>query len=263
MQKGLSTVSHELEWTNRTLEQAWDEVLASRAEGIILSSSFGSISTSATRKLLKSPVPTISLYGPDISSIPLLAPDLRAAFRELTSHLIQSGRRNLVFLKSSYLQESETRTNWKGAERRAGFLDAVRENEVEETCSVVELEREVLETTVEHHLGIQGLAEILTRSGGQPPDAVICINDNFALGVISEAVRLKIDVPGQMAVTGCDGEDWTGFGALPITTIVQPSEALARSASELLLAMLEGKSPAAARTFLPCEIVWRASCPKN
>jgi len=264
-EQGFTAVPQELDWTSRTLEQAWDDALASRAEGIILSSSFGVIPASVHRKLLNSPVPTISLCGPSIPGLPLLAPDLRAAFGELTRSLIHSGRRNLVLLKGRYRQkEKPTLISWKRAERTAGFLDAVREFDLEKSCPIVEVEKDINDRdTLEHEIGERGLTQILSENGGRPPEVVVCTNDNFALGVISEATRRGIQIPRDMAVTGCDGEDWTGFGAVPITTIVQPAEALARAASELLCAMLEGKPASVEQTLLPCEIVWRQSCARS
>lgn len=258
----LTAVPHELEWTNFTLDQAWDEALAARSEGIILASSFGVIPPSVHRKILNSPVPTISMCGPVIAGIPLLAPDLRASFYDLTSKLLQSGRRDLTLLQGRGPEESGTHVDWKRAVRVEGFLDAIREYGAETSHSIVEVEQPRTDhQMLEHQLGEIGLARILESRGGHPPDAVVCFNDNFALGVISEATRRGVKIPEQMAVTGCDGEDWTGYGAIPITTIIQPAEAIARKTSELLMAMLAGESSTKEQTLLPCEISWRISCP--
>jgi len=259
---GFAAVPHELEWTNCTLDQGWDEALAARSEGIILASSFGVIPPSVHRKILNSPVPTISMCGPVIAGIPLLAPDLRTSFRELTGRLLQSGLRDLVLLKSRGREDAGTHVDWKRAVRVEGFLDAAREYGAEKSCSIVEVEQnETDRPTLEHELGEKGLARILEGRGGHPPQAVVCFNDNFALGVVSESIRRGVKIPKEMAVTGCDGEDWTGYGAIPITTIIQPAEAIARKTFELLMAMLAGETPIEEQTMLPCEITWRTSCP--
>lgn len=257
-----TAVPHELEWTNCTLDQAWDEALAARSEGIILASSFGVIPPSVHRKILNSPVPTISMCGPVVAGIPLLAPDLRTSFHELTSKLLQSGRRDLVFLKGRSAEESGTHVDWKRTARAEGFWDAVREYDAEKSCSIVEVERLTTDRQMlEHQLGEKGLARILESRGGHPPEAVVCFNDNFALGVVSESTRRGLKIPEQMVVTGCDGEDWTGYGAIPITTIIQPAEAIARKTFELLMSMLAGETSTEEQTLLPCEITWRTSCP--
>lgn len=263
---GFSVIPHELQWMNRTLEQAWDEALAARAEAVVLTSSFGTLQPQMHKRLLSSPVPVVSLCGPSIPGIPLIAPDFRRAFKELTLEVLQSGRERLVFLRRYRAQDPIAQIEWKREERIAGFLDAVKEAGMEKSCEILEARNpsgRPASIKTEYALGEYGLGEILKKLGGKPPEGIICANDNFALGVISAARHYGIAIPSVMGVTGCDGEEWTGYGAIPITTIYQPSQALAEKASEVLIRMLGGASALEDQTLLPCEIVWRESCGKD
>ncbi len=257
-ERGLRVVPFDLQWMNRTLEQAWDEALAARAEGIILSSSFGTIHPPMHRRLLNSPVPVVSLCGPSIPGIPLIAPDFRSAFRELTSELIRRKRRRLAFLKRYRKEDPIRQIDWKRAERTLGFLDAVQDAGLKESAILHEVWNHHPEHPLnEHDLGALGLEELLAK--GPPPDALVCANDNFALGVLTAARRHGVDIPRQMAVTGCDGEEWTRYGALPITTISQPSNELAERAAEVMSTLLQGGTAPEEPVLLPCEICWRES----
>jgi len=100
---------------------------------------------------------------------------------------------------------------------------------------------------------------LLKESASKPPEVVICANDNIALGVAPQARRQGINIPRQMEITGCDGEEWTGYGALPITTIVQPAKALAQKAAEIIIERLSGATQSIDPMLLPCEIRWRES----
>lgn len=257
--EGLDVVFFQLDWMNRTLEEAWDEALSARVEGVVLSSSFGSIAPEMYKKLIDSPVPVVSLCGPGISGIPLIAPDFRKAFYDVTRYLLESGRRRLLFMKRYRKPDPISQIEWKRSERVHGFLDAVNEFEVAKQCEVFEVwSRQSLASTV-HDLGCQGLADALDRPGAEVPEGLICYNDDFALGALTEAMRRGIEVPGQMAITGCDGERWTGYGATPLTTIAQPEKELGERASECLIAMIGGESPKEEAILIPCELHRRAS----
>ncbi|HEY3332247.1 MAG TPA: LacI family DNA-binding transcriptional regulator [Capsulimonadaceae bacterium] len=67
------------------------------------------------------------------------------------------------------------------------------------------------------------------------PDAVMCSNDEIAIGVLRAIRTLGLSVPGAVAVTGCDGIDCAQDLYAPLSTIAQPFDAMAESAWELLM----------------------------
>ncbi|MEX1336285.1 MAG: LacI family DNA-binding transcriptional regulator, partial [Candidatus Limnocylindrales bacterium] len=71
-----------------------------------------------------------------------------------------------------------------------------------------------------------------------PPTAVFAENDLMAIGALSAAHALSIDVPAELSVVGFDG---IAFGAdvmPPLTTVSQSSDDMAAAAIELLLERL-------------------------
>ncbi len=85
----------------------------------------------------------------------------------------------------------------------------------------------------------------------EPPDAVFCVTDWLALGVIRAAEDRGLRVPDDLSVTGFDGVPlpwWPG----ELTTVVQPAREKGVTAGCLVRALLEGEHPA--DVVLPTEL---------
>lgn len=86
--------------------------------------------------------------------------------------------------------------------------------------------------------GARGLREIIERLGGIP-DAVICGNDLMAIGCLDCARHeLKLDVPGQLSVTGFDGIAPAAWRSYNLTTLRQPVQSMAQASADMLTALI-------------------------
>ena len=65
-------------------------------------------------------------------------------------------------------------------------------------------------------------------------DAVVCANDLIALGVVQGSIELGRDIPGELAITGCDDTFFSGVSRPTITSIAQPVWAIASTGIDLL-----------------------------
>ena len=65
-------------------------------------------------------------------------------------------------------------------------------------------------------------------------DAVVCANDLIALGVIQGSIDLGRDIPGEMAITGCDDTIFSEVSRPTITSIAQPVWEIASTGIDLL-----------------------------
>ncbi|QCB93542.1 LacI family DNA-binding transcriptional regulator [Cellulomonas shaoxiangyii] len=91
-------------------------------------------------------------------------------------------------------------------------------------------------------------------------DALLCVNDEVALGALAALSALGVDVPGQVAVIGHDDLDDGRFSTPSLTTIDPGPARLARVALELLGERLAGRGPEQARAVtLPVHLVRRES----
>ena len=86
--------------------------------------------------------------------------------------------------------------------------------------------------------GARGLRQIVAQLGGIP-DAVICGNDVMAIGCLDTARHeLKIDVPGQLSVTGFDGIAPASWLSYNLTTLRQPVRQMAQATAEMLVKLI-------------------------
>ncbi len=112
--------------------------------------------------------------------------------------------------------------------------------------------------------GAQAMRSLLEEQVSLP-DAIVCANDQTALGVIHELARRGIDVPGEVAVTGFDDIPVARHLRPRLTTVRQPIQELGATAFEVLRSMIaarvhNGHEPAQRDVVLPTRLVRRESC---
>ena len=69
--------------------------------------------------------------------------------------------------------------------------------------------------------------------------AFYAINDEVALGVYRALREMKLRVPHDVALIGCDGIEDTEYLECPLSTIVLPSEEMCRLAWQMLQERIE------------------------
>jgi LacI family transcriptional regulator len=105
--------------------------------------------------------------------------------------------------------------------------------------------------------GTKAARELLRHS--RLPDAVVCGSDLAALGVVREFRQSGIAIPDTVKVTGFDG---ILFGELcdpPLTTVLQPVQAIAAEAVRLLQSRMRGDRAAARRMEIAPSLIVRRS----
>lgn len=96
-------------------------------------------------------------------------------------------------------------------------------------------------------------------AAGELPRAVVCANDQMALGVIDAARIGGVEVPRDLMVTGFDGIDAGRLSTPRLTTVKQPMELLGRAAVQLLVRRLADPDRPAGSVRLPVEVYLRES----
>jgi LacI family transcriptional regulator len=91
------------------------------------------------------------------------------------------------------------------------------------------------------------------------PRAIVCANDQTALGVMHALAQRGIDVPGEVAVTGFDDVPVARHLHPPLTTIRQPMQELGATAFNVLYSRIStGRGEA--DVVLPVQLMIRESC---
>jgi LacI family transcriptional regulator len=92
-----------------------------------------------------------------------------------------------------------------------------------------------------------------------PPTAVVVGNNLMTLGVLKAAHDLGVRIPDQLALVGVDDPYWAEFVNPPITSLAQPVTAMARAATSILLARLDGDESPPTRSVHSMGLIVRAS----
>jgi LacI family transcriptional regulator len=108
--------------------------------------------------------------------------------------------------------------------------------------------------------GAAMVTERLLASGAPLPRAIVCANDQTALGVMYALRRSGVDVPEQVAVTGFDDIPMARHVHPQLTTVKQPIGELGETAFEVLYAMISRERPAEREITLPTRLMCRESC---
>jgi LacI family transcriptional regulator len=99
----------------------------------------------------------------------------------------------------------------------------------------------------------------LLDAGIKLPRAIVCANDQTALGAIHTLAQRGFKVPQDVAVTGFDDVPVARHLHPPLTTIRQPMQELGAKAFEVLYAGISGAN-AKHDVVLPVQLVVRESC---
>jgi LacI family transcriptional regulator len=108
--------------------------------------------------------------------------------------------------------------------------------------------------------GQLAVREILTRPRRDRPDAIVCANDQMAIGAIRELQIAGVRVPADIAVVGFDDMHAGALLMPPLTTVRQPMRLLGeRACSRLLQRIAQPDLPRHVER-LPAELIIRESC---
>jgi len=193
-------------------------LLAQKVDGVLFISS--GCDDAILRQLLLHAMP-VTLIDREL---PLAEPDMilvdnRQAGRAATSYLLGLGHREIACLAGGTdLQPSNDRV--------AGYMDAMAEVEGA-------VPHRVMHVDFSYEAGRQASLEILSKP--VRPTAIFACNDLLALGVLSGARSLGMDIPADLSLLGFDGISLTSAVSPAIATMRQPVRALANAALESLL----------------------------
>ena len=105
----------------------------------------------------------------------------------------------------------------------------------------------------------QILADYADRKGKKLPDAIVCVNDYTAIGVIQALEKRGIKVPGDVIVTGYDDILRAQFNEPSITTSAQPFFRVGQTGMETMMKILRGETVEPV-TAVPGILCRRQSC---
>lgn len=172
-----------------------------------------------------------------------VAMDSERAARELTAHLLATGRRRIAVVGRQDAPGT-------GAERWRGHVAALADAGLRPDWRL-----DLRVPAYRREDGVRAVRALL--GGGDRPDAVLCFNDLLALGAVHALRGAGLSVPGDVAVAGFDDIEESRYAGL--TTVAPDLGLLAREAVRLLVRRVEDPARAPERVDVPFRVVVRAS----
>lgn len=173
--------------------------------------------------------------------------DERKATRLLAEELISLGHRKIDFVGGI----GNHRATFQ---RQLGFMDAIKSN-----INSTSIEYSVHNCSPFFEDGFEAGIRLLSKK--DRPTAVQCLTDDIAAGLIAAANKLKINLPGQLSITGFDNFGLARKISPALTTAILPAEEMGEAAALQVIEALEGRSYSAEK-LLDCSVLIRESIAK-
>jgi len=228
--------------SNRELESKLNDI-AGRVDGV------GVLAQSMPFELLvhvARRVPVVVIAGPRRDdTFDHVSVSNSEGMRALTDHLIADhGISRLVYVGGPEGSPDD-------AERHEGVAAALRSHGLDpESMPVLRADFS--------RVRARAVAWEITRS--ELPDAIVCGNDQMALGVLEVFRERQIRVPDDVIVTGFDGIEPGRQSTPRLTTVHQPMYDLGRAAIRTMLSRLDGPGQPRIIERLPVRVLLRESC---
>ncbi len=232
-------------------------MLDAHVEALVLSGFADDFDLGQLERFRKAGIPMVSVTGVGLPGIAFFGDDRRKAIYDLTTHLIAQGRRKLVYLH-------RWASEWVASDLFAdveGFRQAAREHGLQFEDAIAHTQPLRKHTGRDaHQAGENAFAEIW--ESGARPQAVLCYDDSWALGVYGYCQRHGIRIPEEVAIVGYENQRLGCHLHPRLTTASLPYEQMASAAMEYLAGTLQQqRQPADLPVHLyPCTLEIRESC---
>jgi DNA-binding LacI/PurR family transcriptional regulator len=182
--------------------------------------------------------------GADIDHV---AFDNVAAARAATDHLLSLGRTRVAAIG---YQAGVVARSGVAEVRRTGYEQALE-------AAGLPVQAALTRTVADYQRldGARAMESLLAES----PDAVLCFNDQLALGALRTLAVAGIRVPDEVAVIGIDDIEDGRFSSPTLSTIAPDKAAIAREAVRLLQHRLEGPTEPSREISVDFELLARES----
>ncbi|MDI7775392.1 LacI family DNA-binding transcriptional regulator [Asticcacaulis sp. EMRT-3] len=226
-ERGFQLLMHTINQHSLNKSQKILDVFDSRrCDGLILTPPF-SDDLSLLHELQKRKAPVVCIapgYEAQAAAAGVGIDDEVAGY-EITRYMLSLGHRNMGFIKGleGHLSAEERYTGFRRALKEAGLDD----NSVPTARG-----------NFSFRSGVETTARLLALPNR--PTALICANDDMAVGALFTAHKLGLEVPKHLSVSGFDDTPVSEIIWPPLTTVHQPLKEIGARAVALVLDQING-----------------------
>ncbi len=220
------------------------EEMAGRCDGLVILGR--TVPDEVVHRLAQRGIPLVLLARPTLAGCDSVSAAGRDSAVALTEHVIAAGARRITFVGDP-TDSFDVAERWVGV-REAALAAGVALSRVDGGGFGEDAGRAV----------VQRLLAVGTSGGlSGLPDALVCANDEVALGALSALRERGVDVPGRVLLTGWDDVMAAQYAGL--TTVRQPMRDLGCTAARLLDELISGTRSKPRHELLPTELVVRTT----
>lgn len=190
---------------------------------------------------LAKPVVTIDRKLDGMSCV---AVDSYKAQYEMVEHFLYHGYTNIAYVSGSLVASSEARKRYQA------YQDAMINN------GMPFIEENVYEGEFTMESGIIVANQMLET--GRIPEAIICGNDDMALGIMDVLRNAGYKIPEEIKICGFDNGERSQLERPSLTTVDKSQRAVGYKALLEIMELINGKD--IEDHLLPCELKYRESC---
>jgi LacI family gluconate utilization system Gnt-I transcriptional repressor len=216
---------------------------AQKPAGLIVTGINQTGESRAVMEAMNCPIVQIMEVGPDPVDMMVGFSHYDAAFAAV-SHLISQGRRRIGFLGA--------RMDPRVQRRLDGYRDAMKAASLFDPNLIL-----TTSTPTAMTLGGTLLADLLAKTPDL--DAVFCINDDLALGVLFECQRRGVPIPEKLAIIGFNDMEFMASSFPSLSSVRTNRYEMGRDAVTMLIDAVEGRRPEKPVVDLGFELMIRES----
>ncbi len=190
------------------------------------------------------PIVSLSDVHPEVHSASI---NKLGGVRQVVKHLVKLGHRRIGCI--SY---APAKTNPHADDRLHVYRRVLETAGIEYDSSLVRYGAFDPET------GYEAMQSLLKEAS--LPTALYAMNDVMAFGAITAIQEHGLTVPHDIAVVGFDDIRLARYTTPPLTTVYEPDVDHGRIAAEMLIDLIQGKTPAQKHIQLATRLVIRQSC---
>ena len=168
--------------------------------------------------------------------------DLGAGTRAAIEHLLSIGRQRIAFFTPTHCDQA-------GQCHYDAYLETMKRAGLPARC--------IVSPSWELPAARRAVAASIAQEGA--PDAIYCHHDEFAIAAFRAVRDLGLRVPEDVAIIGCEGNDFLEYFDPPLSTVAMPIEAMCARALHTLQGRIREPDAAPQHVTLPFEFLARGS----
>ena len=176
------------------------------------------------------------------NSITSINPDYKKAAYDATSYLINHGHTDIAMIASNIVSDFFSQT-------LSGFTEAMTEHNITPCADFYNISATCEDSAYQE-------AKKLLQ-GKNPPSAILCTVDSFAIGVMRCAKDMNLKIPEDISIIGIDDILLSRYIEPKLTTIGIDKAGMGSLAMDMIIQKIKGKNVQS--VLLPMELIERDS----